>query len=435
MSRVESLVDVTVKIGSGATPRGGNKAYKTEGISLIRSQNVHDFKFLKKGLAFIDNDQAELLNNVTVQENDILLNITGDSIARACMVPEEILPARVNQHVAIIRCEDKKDAYYVLCYLQFLKKHLLTICKVGGTRNALTKEAIQKLLISFVENHRKKANLIDLINSKIELNNRINTELESMAKLLYDYWFVQFDFPDENGKPYKSSGGKMVFNQDLKREIPVGWEVGFLGSILKTSLGGTPSTKNKQYWENGEFQWLNSGEIANFPIITSELKITKDAIINSATKLMPKGTVTLSITRHIRPSILAIDACANQSVVGVYETEKIKSSYSYPLICNEVPKYMSLRTGAQQPHINKQTVDKTLMILPSKEILDKYYELANPTYEKININAFQNKELVGLRDWLLPMLMNGQVTVKEAEAKLSNLAMVAEPAGEYKTNQ
>jgi type I restriction enzyme S subunit len=375
------------------------------------------------------------------------VHITGDSIARTCIVPKEALPARVNQHVSIIRCKDKEEADYVLCYLQFLKQHLLRICKVGGTRNALTKEAVEKIEVNFSDNHKLKGKLISVINKKIELNNRINKELEGMAKLLYDYWFVQFDFPiseeqanamdkpELKGKPYKSSGGPMVYNEQLKREVPEGWGVKNLGSIVNTELGGTPSTKKKEYWERGEFNWLNSGEIANFPIITSELSITEEAINNSATKLMPKGTVALSITRHIRPSILAIDACANQSVVGVYETESIKSSFLYPLIKNEVPRYMSLRTGAQQPHINKQTVDHTIVLLPGNDVLKSYYKLADSLYKNVVNNAFQNQQLIELRDWLLPMLMNGQVRVssyaKASENKEEEVLMEGEESVGY----
>ncbi len=411
--------------------------YVEIGTPMVTVEHLGIESFKLQNLPFVSEKDKVRLSKYILKEGDIVFSRVG-SIDRCTYVTQNEDGWMFSGRCLRVRVNEKANARYLSFYfrLRYFKQMMLNI-SVGATMPSLNTKLLDgiQLYLPTLNKQIQVANLLTILDNKIILNNRINTELESMAKLLYDYWFVQFDFPDENGKPYKSSGGKMVFNQDLKREIPVGWEVGFLGSILKTSLGGTPSTKNKQYWENGEFQWLNSGEIANFPIITSELKITKDAIINSATKLMPKGTVTLSITRHIRPSILAIDACANQSVVGVYETEKIKSSYSYPLICNEVPKYMSLRTGAQQPHINKQTVDKTLMILPSKEILDKYYELANPTYEKININAFQNKELVGLRDWLLPMLMNGQVTVKEAEEKVNNFAMAAEPTAKYKTNQ
>jgi type I restriction enzyme S subunit len=249
------------------------------------------------------------------------------------------------------------------------------------------------------------------IDQKIELNNKINAELEAMAKLIYDYWFLQFDFPDANGKPYKSSGGKMVYSEEINREIPAGWSVNKIGDLLHSELGGTPSTKVNEYWQ-GEIPWLDSGEIANFPIIESEKHISQKAISNSATTLMSKGTCALSITRHLRPSILAVNACANQSVVGIFENEELKHSFIYPYLVNEIPRLMTLRTGAQQPHINKGIVDASPIVIPLNKLLKVYYEKVDSMYNQINNNAFQNKELTELRDWLLPMLMNGQVTVK-----------------------
>lgn len=289
---------------------------------------------------------------------------------------------------------------------------------------------------------KKIGTVLSNFDAKIGINNQINQELESLAKLIYDYWFVQFDFPispkqaqamgnpELKDKPYRSSDGPMVYNEKLKREIPEGWEVKDLGQVLTTALGGTPSTLVNEFWENGEHPWLNSGEIANFPIISSELKITEEAIINSATKLMPKGTVLLSITRHIRPSVLAIDACANQSVVGIFENEELKCSYIYPFIQCQIPRYMSLRTGAQQPHINKKTIDDTKFVLPQKEVLSKFYQFVEPIYESINNKTFQNKQLSELRDWLLPMLMNGQVKV-DGSIFDGNLNMETEPEESY----
>ncbi len=284
------------------------------------------------------------------------------------------------------------------------------------------------------------AKVLSDLDAKIELNNKINAELEAMAKLIYDYWFVQFEFPFDfaQGKPkenvtlsgvegYKSSGGKMVFNEELKREIPEGWEVKKLGKVLRTELGGTPSTKNEEFW-GGEFPWLNSGEIANFPIIDSELKITELGIKNSATTLMPKGTCVLSITRHLRPSILGVDSCANQSVVGIFESEKLKNSFIYPHLVNDIPRLMTLRSGAQQPHINKGTVDDSKIIEPTDNVLDKYYSVVDSYYHKILNNTFQIKLLAELRDWLLPMLMNGQVKVGGVSEELG---MVAEGKVEY----
>ena len=260
---------------------------------------------------------------------------------------------------------------------------------------------------------QKIASVLSSLDSKIDLNNCIIEELESMAKTIYDYWFVQFDFPDKKGKHYKTSGGKMVWNDEMKREIPEGWKVDKIGNKFSTSLGGTPATNIKEYWESGTINWLNSGEVANFPIIESEFKITNAAILDSATELLPKGSVLLSITRHLRPSILAIDACANQSVVGIKENGSFKSYYLFPYLKNEIQKLNTMRTGAQQPHINKDIVDSSLIIIPDDKTLRMYNKTVEPLFNLIINNAFQNKNLSELRDWLLPMLMNGQVKVNE----------------------
>ena len=253
------------------------------------------------------------------------------------------------------------------------------------------------------------------IDSKITINQNIISELDALAKLIYDYWFLQFEFPNEEGKPYKSSGGKMVWNEELGREIPEGWSVERLGNVVDVILGGTPDTNISRYWENGSINWLSSGEMANFPIVRADKKITSSAVQESATKLMPKGTVALSITRYIRPTILGIDSCANQSVVGILESETYKYPYVYPYIVNMVNAFLTLRTGAQQPHINKKTVNNSAILCPPNDVLDLYYQIVTPIYEQILSFANENLELASLRDWLLPLLMNGQVGFHEAE--------------------
>lgn len=233
-----------------------------------------------------------------------------------------------------------------------------------------------------------------------------------MAKDIYNYWFTQFDFPDENGNPYRSSGGKMVWNDKLKIEIPCGWEYNQLKSVCNLYLGGTPDTTNQSYW-NGSINWLNSGEISQFPVVSSELRITEEGLHNSSTKLMKKGTSVVSITGNIRASILAIDTCANQSVVGIEETSQIKHPYLYPYLCNQLDYYTAMSTGNCQKHINKGMLEETLLLIPPKAILDRFYEISLPIYEKITENALESTKLSDLRDWLLPMLMNGQVTIAD----------------------
>lgn len=285
------------------------------------------------------------------------------------------------------------------------QRYTLSIGMIGSLKIRLPSLKEQELV----------GNLFSEIDKKITNNHRIACELESLAKLIYDYWFLQFEFPNEEGKPYKSSGGKMIWNEELGREIPEGWGVEKLGAVVDTILGGTPDTEISEYWENGSINWLSSGEMANFPIVRADKKITPNAIQKSATKLMPKGTVALSITRYIRPTVLGIDSCANQSVVGILESETYKYPYLYPSIVNMVNTFLTLRTGAQQPHINKNTINNSLLLCPSKGVLDAYYQVVTPMYEHILNLATENQELAALRDWLLPLLMNGQVGFREAE--------------------
>lgn len=267
------------------------------------------------------------------------------------------------------------------------------------------------------------AKLLSTLDDKIDLNNRINAELEGMAKLLYDYWFVQFDFPITaaqaaamgkphlKGKPYRASGGKMVYSEVLKREIPAEWRYSTIGQIFKTHLGGTPSRENKDYWNPGEVNWLSSGENPSTFVVSPDEQISKLGLQNSPAKLLPVGTVILSIVRHLRASILGIEAATNQSVIGIIETSAFKHCFIYPYLVREIPRLMVLRTGAQQPHINKAVLDESLLVVPDESVMEAYTRKAAPLFSQMENCHKQNKELTELRDWLLPMLMNGQVTV------------------------
>ena len=391
------LKNITNKIGSGATPNGGQNSYHSEGISLIRSQNVHDFNFSRNGLAFIDEDQASELNNVTVNENDILLNITGDSIARVCKVPINILPARVNQHVAIIRANENVDSDYLLSYLVNMKPYLLKICGVGGTRNALTKVAIEKLIINLPDFSTQKniGSLINNINVKIELNNRINAELEAMAKTLYDYWFVQFDFPNVKGKPYKTSGGKMVWNEELKREVPEGWEVQDLSKIANITTGKLDS--------NAEV----IGAKYLFYTCASE-PTTTDSFAFDDTVILVAGNNAAG-NFHINRYKGKFNAYQRTYVFTSKQPYELE--YLYQVLKTETKLLKSQGKGSQTKFltIGMLTGIKTFA---KTGVMEKYDEIVKPMYEQQVVVRSQNQKLTELRDWLLPMLMNGQVKVE-----------------------
>lgn len=302
-------------------------------------------------------------------------------------------------------------------YVAYLLEAILASPVINGgdksTVPGIDRNALHAMGIPYIENHDEQgliANVLSSIDGKIALNKKIMTELEKTSRLIYDYWFTQFDFPDENGKPYRSSGGKMIYNGTLKREIPQGWEVTTVGEQCELRLGGTPDTSVQEFW-GGDMSWLSSAEVATSPILGAEKSITKAGVEGSATSFAPAGSVLLSITRYIRPSILAIDACFNQSVVAILESQALHTEFLYPFMQSQVPRYLTLRTGAQQPHINKETVSETCFSIPTELILARYYDKVAPVFNQLILAAKAVDQLSSLRDWLLPMLMNGQVHV------------------------
>ncbi|MDF1883976.1 restriction endonuclease subunit S [Sulfurimonas sp. SAG-AH-194-C21] len=188
----KSLKDITTKIGSGATPRGGKSSYKEEGLSLVRSMNVHDFEFRMKNLAFIDDVQAEKLSNVSLQKEDILLNITGASIARCCMIPKQYLPARVNQHVSIIRANKEIINPLFLSSLltsKFYKKQILEIGEQGATRQAITKVQLENFIITFPKTIDGQKQIVKKLNALQDQTKKLEsiytqklTDLEELKK-------------------------------------------------------------------------------------------------------------------------------------------------------------------------------------------------------------------------------------------------------------
>ena len=390
--------------------------WKTEGIPVIRNYNLQNGFIDKSKLSFVDNDTyLQRIKRGMPQVDDIIFSREAPvgSVAIMpsnfrCCLGQRLVLLKVNKSIC--------DPHYLLYVMlsNFVKKQYKTVEKTGSIVSNFNIGDLKNLVIPYVDIaiQKKIGKMCGMLDRKIAVNNLTIENLESMAKTLYDYWFVQFDFPDANGRPYKTSGGKMKWNETLSREIPAGWEVKKLGDICETRLGGTPDTNNGDYW-GGDIPWLNSGEVAISPILSSEKKITDLGRDNSATSTAEPWDVLMSITRYIRPSILGISACYNQSVVAVLQNERYKTSFIYPFLLSQVERYMGLRIGAQQPHINKKIVDSTLVINPSKSILDKYYVKVDKVYRQIINIAKENKKLIELRDFLLPMLMNGQVTFRQ----------------------
>ena len=265
--------------------------------------------------------------------------------------------------------------------------------------------------------------VLAIIDKKIELNNKINAELETMAKLIYDYWFVQFDFPDANGKPYKSSGGKMVYNEELKREIPEGWNVKELGELVQFERGisyksneilglGPPMLNLNSFSLTGKYK---SSGLKNY---SGKYKTNK---------VCQSGDLVIAITDVTRnadiigkafaiPDLFDDDTLISCDVAKVLPSSELNKSFLELLFNSEhyhnYIKYFA--TGTLVLHLNLDGVRWCKIPLPPIDLLDKYSSLKQDIDEKTTLSIKENQKLSELRDWLIPMLMNGQVTIKDA---------------------
>ena len=234
-----------------------------------------------------------------------------------------------------------------------------------------------------------------------------------MAKQLYDYWFVQFDFPDENGRPYKASGGKMVWNDKLKREIPEGWNTAFVKDIAATYSGGTPKSTNAKYYDNGKIPWINSGELNSSIITKTTNYITESGLNNSSAKLYPCNSILVAMYGATagKVSLLTFEACSNQAVCGVMPIIDEMLFYVYLYISSLYNHFITLSTGSARDNISQDTIKNILLPLPTNKIAKEFNKRIRCLYQMMINNCQEMDILTKQRDELLPLLMNGQVSV------------------------
>ncbi len=286
----------------------------------------------------------------------------------------------------------------------------------GSTVSGISAKTFKniKILIPDLEKQQAISKILLAIDQKIQTNNQINQELEAMAKTLYDYWFVQFDFPDQNGKPYKSSGGKMVYHPELKREIPEGWGVAKVEDIAQTGSGGTPKSTNVSYYSNGEIPWINSGELEQTVITSTSNFITEEGLNNSSAKLFPSGTILVAMYGATagKVSFLTFEASTNQAICAITLTD-IRMRYYLKNVIEDLYQYLvKLSTGSARDNLSQDMIKNIKVVIPSNDILDRFYDFSNNIIKEITKKQQENEQLTQLRDWLLPMLMNGQVKVE-----------------------
>lgn len=384
----EKLSDV-VTIISGGTPKTSVKEYWDGDIDWLA---VADFNTSNRYVSTASKKITELgLNNSNtkmLEKGDLIISARGTVGAIAQLTK----PMAFNQSCFGLRGKKNKlETDYLYYWLKNYVDILLNKSQgsVFNTINLSTFDDI-KIDLPNIENQRSISNFLTLLDNKIQINNQINQELEAMAKTLYDYWFVQFDFPDQNGKPYKSSGGKMVYHPELKREIPEGWGVARLGELQIT----TGKRDANFGTENGKYDFWTT---ANNPIKSDEFSFEGKAIL-----IAGNGNFYVNFTDG------KFEAYQRTYVIQS-EDEKMLI-FMYMACLQSVEK---LRKGSNGSIIKYITIgDINDISSPFEQnVVDEFIKIYRPLIDLISNNKKENQQLTQLRDWLLPMLMNGQVKV------------------------
>ncbi len=393
--------------GSHYSPKG-----VSEGIPMLSVKDMEDNSFNYSNCKFISTDDfADLVRgDCKPLQNDVLIAKDGSYLKHVFVIKNEIDQA-VLSSIGILRPNlDKVNPEYLKYYLHTgsVKE---TVSKKYVSGSALPRIILKnfgeiEVIYKKLGEQSKIAKVLTDLDTKIELNNKINAELEAMAKLIYDYWFVQFDFPDENGKPYKSSGGKMVYNEALKREVPDGWEVQELKEIAKCIMGQSPKGESYNKEQIGT-------PLLNGPADYENGALKGRTYTTSPKRLCKKDDMVLCIRATIGKLVYSEqEFCLGRGVAAVRPNEKRLSELVYNLLQHEILRFKIQATGSIIKGITKDDLIESKCLIPNDNLIDSFHKLIRPKFDKIRINKKENQKLSELRDWLLPMLMNGQVKVK-----------------------
>ncbi|MCU8063019.1 restriction endonuclease subunit S [Shewanella sp. SM55] len=349
-------------------------------------------------------------DNARIFEPAVTVAARGSNVGFVAVRKEPFFPV-----VRLLSLIPKKDCLDVDYLFYNLKQNRKTGTGSGQPQITIPDISSKTIALPPISIQKKIAEVLSILDKKIELNNRINAELESIAKTLYDYWFVQFDFPDDSpqGKPYKTTGGKMVYNPTLKREIPEEWGDSTIGSIEPNIVTGkTPSKDNPEYF-GGNVPFITIGDIrGNTYIVSTEETLTDSGAATQKNKFLPEDSIC--VTCIASPGLVGFvttPAQTNQQINSVVCSNDINKYYLYFAIKSYF-EGAKAKTGNTFSNMNKGDFSTIGILKPSDQVLQDYHQKAYPLFEQIKLKLLENKKLVKLRDWLLPMLMNGQVTIK-----------------------
>ena len=382
------LSDLGMIVG-GATPSTKQiQNYENGNISWITPKDLSSFKdrYIDRGERNITELGLKSCSTRLIPKNSILFSSRAP-IGYIAIANKELC---TNQGFKSIVPNENIDYLFLYYLLRYNKSNIENIGS-GTTFKEISATVMKNFKVRIPKSkneQRKIASILDLIDNKIELNNKINNNLEQQAQAIYKYFFID---------------NKYEISSECK-----------LGDVCECLLGGTPSRAKPEYW-NGNISWINSGEVNRFRITSPSEYITEEGLNRSTTKLLPAKTIVLAITGATlgQVSILEIDSCANQSVVGIVPNDRLPYEFIYPFINSTIKELVSHQTGGAQQHINKQNIEGLSLLFPTQEVIQKFRSIVAPIYETIANNCFENKRLNALRDVLLPKLISGELLLSD----------------------
>ena len=397
--------------------------WQDRGIPVIRNYNLKDGKIDCTNLSFVSEEgYKERVKRAIPEESDIIISREAP-MGVVGIVPKGF-QCCLGQRLVLLKIDKSKCLPKYLLYTlmsEYVQLQIRRINQTGSIVSNLNISSLKELKIPLhsFEEQKKIANILSAIDDKIQINNQINQELEAMGKSLYDYWFVQFDFPDQNGKPYKSSGGKMVYHQDLKREIPEGWGVEKLGKLIELERGVTYAKSDiVEKTTNDAIGVLRATNITgNVMDLNDLVYLTKDKINNKQIIKQNETLIVMSSGSKEHLGKNAINYYEEVIGFGAFCSKIVPKKYSTYintfLQSSEFKGYLLKQSmGTNINNLTNSDILDCRIILPNEEILDKFENMVEKNIKLISNNYIQNQQLTQLRDWLLPMLMNGQVKVE-----------------------
>ena len=408
-------------LGEIATIKGGKRL--PLGDSLQKERSLHPYIKVTNvsGNAvngvdeYVPDSVFEKIKRYTVDSGDVILSIVG-TIGLVGKVPEYLHKANLTENCVKILPSEKLDSNYLFYFLSSrVGQSEILKNTVGAVQPKLPIYGVQNinLILPPIEEQKEIAGVLSSLDDKIELLQEENKTLEATAQVIFKEWFVNFNFPNAEGKPYKSSGGKMI-DSDLG-EIPEGWRVGKLGDSVDIRGGTTPSTKSQDFW-NGVISWTSPKDLSNFNsifLLKTEKTITEKGLSKISSGLLPIGTLLLSSRAPIGYlAITNIELAINQGYIAFLPNKYLLNQFMYLWLKINMDTVIGASNGSTFLEISKSSFRKIEIIVPDQVILNMFQLSVNPIFERILNNTHQIQTLSILRDTLLPKLMSGKVGVK-----------------------